>query len=221
MSVSSKTNVCVCVLCVCVCVGLLKWSDYCRPLACSPGQPFRAVAQASVDNFSRLEWLSLKTRLQLDKRAQAFQDNPELWEKQCPKTETFPHTGGGAAERRPPSDHQLLQCPKGSLLLPPEVKRRLEERRGSEPLRGSKDLGVACDQEDRSLGIISTWRATNTTSTCPAATSVWSWRTAPSSLSNTPQRRTFQTFLTMTQAGSGVEVRLWMMWSRWRIFWAE
>ncbi|KAK5888170.1 hypothetical protein CesoFtcFv8_016697 [Champsocephalus esox] len=140
---------------------VLKWSDYCRPLACSPGQPFRAVAQASVDNFSRLGVAFIEDRLQLDNGLKPSKIIPvllqestlsELLEKQCPKTETSPHTGGGAAERRPPSDHQLLQCPKGSLLLPPEVKRRLEERRGSEPLRGSKDLGVACDQEDRSLG---------------------------------------------------------------------
>ncbi|XP_033969860.1 LOW QUALITY PROTEIN: biotin--protein ligase [Trematomus bernacchii] len=140
---------------------VLKWSDYCRPLACSPGQPFRAVAQASVDNFSRLGVAFIEDRLQLDNGLKPSKIIPvllqestlsELLEKQCPKTETFTHTGGGAAERRPPSDHQLLQCPKGSLLLTPEVKRRLEERRGSEPLRGSKDLGVVCDQEDRSLG---------------------------------------------------------------------
>nr|XP_057942159.1 biotin--protein ligase [Doryrhamphus excisus] len=46
---------------------VLKWSDVCIPLACSPGQPFRAVAQASVDDFSRLGVAFLEDRLQLDK----------------------------------------------------------------------------------------------------------------------------------------------------------
>ena len=45
---------------------VLKWSDYCLPLACSPGQPFRAVAQASIDNFSRLGVAFIEDRLQLD-----------------------------------------------------------------------------------------------------------------------------------------------------------
>lgn len=48
------------------CLQVLKWSDYCLPLACSPGQPFRAVAQASVDNFSRLGVAFIEDRLQLD-----------------------------------------------------------------------------------------------------------------------------------------------------------
>ncbi|XP_054611639.1 biotin--protein ligase isoform X2 [Dunckerocampus dactyliophorus] len=46
---------------------VLKWSDACIPLACSPSQPFRAVAQASVDDFSRLGVAFLEDRLQLDK----------------------------------------------------------------------------------------------------------------------------------------------------------
>lgn len=33
---------------------VLNWSDYCLPLAYSPGQPYRAVAEASLENFSRL-----------------------------------------------------------------------------------------------------------------------------------------------------------------------
>lgn len=48
------------------CTQVLKWSDYCLPLACSPGLPFRAVAQASVDNFSRLGVAFIEDRLQLD-----------------------------------------------------------------------------------------------------------------------------------------------------------
>lgn len=48
------------------CLQVLKWSDCCLPLACSPGQPFRAVAQASVDNFSRLGVAFIEDRLQLD-----------------------------------------------------------------------------------------------------------------------------------------------------------
>ncbi|KAK0148791.1 hypothetical protein N1851_010873 [Merluccius polli] len=45
---------------------VLKWSDYCIPLACSPGPPFKAVAQASVDNFSRLGVAFMEDRLRLD-----------------------------------------------------------------------------------------------------------------------------------------------------------
>ncbi|KAG7483610.1 hypothetical protein MATL_G00040190 [Megalops atlanticus] len=45
---------------------VLKWSDYCLPLACSPGQPFKAVAEASVENFSRLGVAFMEDRLQVD-----------------------------------------------------------------------------------------------------------------------------------------------------------
>ncbi|XP_066507604.1 biotin--protein ligase isoform X2 [Hoplias malabaricus] len=45
---------------------ILKWSDYCLPLACSPGQPYRAVAEASLDNFSTLGVAFLEDRLQME-----------------------------------------------------------------------------------------------------------------------------------------------------------
>ncbi|KAL4608729.1 biotin-protein ligase isoform X1 [Arapaima gigas] len=44
----------------------LRWSDYCLPLALSPGQPFCAVAKATVDNFSRLGVAFMEDRLHLD-----------------------------------------------------------------------------------------------------------------------------------------------------------
>ncbi|XP_018611037.2 biotin--protein ligase isoform X2 [Scleropages formosus] len=44
----------------------LRWSDYCLPLALSPGQPFRAVAEASIDNFSHLGVAFMEDRLHLD-----------------------------------------------------------------------------------------------------------------------------------------------------------
>ncbi|XP_031166802.1 biotin--protein ligase isoform X1 [Sander lucioperca] len=149
---------------------VLKWSDYCLPLACSPGQPFRAVAQASVDNFSRLGVAFIEDRLQLDNGLTPSKIIPvllqestlsELLEKQCPKTETSslwlcgPQSGEGVAEPlrcRLSPNNQHLQCRKGSLLLTPELKRRLGERRGSEPLCGTKDPGAVCDSEDHSLG---------------------------------------------------------------------
>lgn len=56
----------VCINWTLCCVQVLKWSDYCLPLACSPDQPFRAVAQATVDNFSRLGVAFIEDRLQLD-----------------------------------------------------------------------------------------------------------------------------------------------------------
>ncbi|XP_072515791.1 biotin--protein ligase isoform X2 [Salminus brasiliensis] len=45
---------------------VLKWSDYCLPLACSPGQPYKAVAEASLDNFSTLAVAFLEGRLQME-----------------------------------------------------------------------------------------------------------------------------------------------------------
>ncbi|XP_076606365.1 biotin--protein ligase [Chaetodon auriga] len=151
---------------------VLKWSDYCLPLACSPGQPFRAVAQASVDNFSRLGVAFIEDRLHLDNGLMPSKIVPVLLQestlsallkKQCPqtpKTETShwlcgTQTEEGVAESmlcHLSTDHQHLNYRKGSLLLTPEAKRRLEERRGSEPLRSTQDLGPVCDLEDHSLG---------------------------------------------------------------------
>ncbi|XP_050976887.1 biotin--protein ligase [Labeo rohita] len=45
---------------------VLNWSDYCLPLAYSPGQPYRAVAEASLENFSRLGVAFMEDRLHMD-----------------------------------------------------------------------------------------------------------------------------------------------------------
>uniref|UniRef100_H3CT43 Holocarboxylase synthetase n=1 Tax=Tetraodon nigroviridis TaxID=99883 RepID=H3CT43_TETNG len=45
---------------------VLRWSDYCLPLAYSPGPPFRAVAQTSLENFSVLGVAFIEDRLLLD-----------------------------------------------------------------------------------------------------------------------------------------------------------
>ncbi|XP_028278063.1 biotin--protein ligase isoform X2 [Parambassis ranga] len=150
---------------------VLKWSDYCLPLACSPGQPFRAVAQASVDNFSRLGVAFIEDRLQLDNGLVPSKIVPvviqestltELLEKQCPvspKNVTSlllrSRTEEVDPEKSPyhlQADPQLLQCRKGSLLLIPGTKRRLEERRGSEPFRITHDQESVADLEEHSLG---------------------------------------------------------------------
>ncbi|XP_054481732.1 biotin--protein ligase isoform X2 [Anoplopoma fimbria] len=143
---------------------VLKWSDYCLPLARSPGQPFRAVAQASVDNFSRLGVAFIEDRLQLDNGLTPSKIIPvllqestlsELLEKQTLPCLCEARTGEGIAEPLPrhlSADRHHPSCRKGSLLLTPELKRRLEERRGSEPLCGTKDPGPVCDSADRSLG---------------------------------------------------------------------
>lgn len=47
-------------------VQVLKWSDYCLPLAYSPSQPFRVVAQTSLENFSLLGVAFIEDRLHLD-----------------------------------------------------------------------------------------------------------------------------------------------------------
>ncbi|XP_029925053.1 biotin--protein ligase isoform X2 [Myripristis murdjan] len=151
---------------------VLKWSDYCRPLACSPGQPFRAVAQATVDNFSRLGVAFMEDRLQLDNGLLPSKIVPvvlqestlkELLKKQrpgSPKTLASLSLSGVQTQivLSEPSpcprlaDPQHLHCRKGSLLLTPEVKRRLEERRGSEPLHCTQDQGNEGDLEEHSLG---------------------------------------------------------------------
>ncbi|XP_067289411.1 biotin--protein ligase [Pseudorasbora parva] len=46
--------------------AVLNWSDYCLPLACSPGQPYRAVAEASLENFSRLGVAFMEDRLRME-----------------------------------------------------------------------------------------------------------------------------------------------------------
>lgn len=45
---------------------VLNWSDYCLPLAYSPGQPYRAVAEASLENFSRLGVAFMEDRLRME-----------------------------------------------------------------------------------------------------------------------------------------------------------
>ncbi|XP_041089099.1 biotin--protein ligase [Polyodon spathula] len=45
---------------------ILKWSDYCLPLACISGDPFKLIADASVDNFTRLGVAFMEDRLQMD-----------------------------------------------------------------------------------------------------------------------------------------------------------
>ncbi|XP_035987500.1 biotin--protein ligase [Fundulus heteroclitus] len=137
---------------------VLKWSDYCFPLAFSPGQPFKAVAQTSVDNFSRLGIAFIEDRLQLDSGLVPSKIVPVLLqentlskalERQCLQssktvgTFSLPPTHpeevvSESFSQLLPSDQQYLQWRKGSLLISPEVKRRLEQRRGSEPLPSSQ-----------------------------------------------------------------------------------
>ncbi|XP_035171645.1 biotin--protein ligase isoform X1 [Oxyura jamaicensis] len=45
---------------------VVKWSDYCSPLAYKPGEPYKLIAEASVDNFSNLGIAFMEDRLQMD-----------------------------------------------------------------------------------------------------------------------------------------------------------
>ncbi|NWV32147.1 BPL1 ligase, partial [Grantiella picta] len=45
---------------------IVKWSDFCSPLAYKPGEPFKLIAEASVDNFSSLGIAFLEDRLRMD-----------------------------------------------------------------------------------------------------------------------------------------------------------
>lgn len=151
---------------------VLRWSDYCLPLACRPGQPFRAVAQATADNFTRLGVAFIEDRLQLDNGLVPSKIVPvviqestlsQLLEKECPqspKAETSlwlrcTQTEEGVVQPLPCNllaDPQHTHCCKRSLLLTPCEKRRVVERRGSEPLRGTHDLGPVGDSEVHSSG---------------------------------------------------------------------
>uniref|UniRef100_A0A3P8VAW9 Holocarboxylase synthetase n=1 Tax=Cynoglossus semilaevis TaxID=244447 RepID=A0A3P8VAW9_CYNSE len=124
----------------CGVVQVLKWSDCCLPLAWCPGHPFRAVAQATVDDFSRLGVAFIEDRLQMDDGLVPSKIIPvvlpttaltELLEKQC-----------SLSSKSSPCQRSSL------LLLTPRTRKRVEERRGSEPLR----LGPGADPDDRSSG---------------------------------------------------------------------
>ncbi|XP_066476952.1 biotin--protein ligase [Tiliqua scincoides] len=45
---------------------VVKWSDYCSPLAFKPGEPYILFAEASIDNFSSLGIAFMEDRLQMD-----------------------------------------------------------------------------------------------------------------------------------------------------------
>nr|XP_032653229.1 biotin--protein ligase [Chelonoidis abingdonii] len=45
---------------------VVKWSDCCSPLAYKPGDPYKLIAEASVDNFSNLGIAFMEDRLQMD-----------------------------------------------------------------------------------------------------------------------------------------------------------
>ncbi|TNM84594.1 hypothetical protein fugu_008772 [Takifugu bimaculatus] len=149
---------------------VLKWSDYCLPLAYSPSQPFRVVAQTSLENFSLLGVAFIEDRLHLDDGlvpskivpVRLLEPSPSaVLEKQSqPASKTSewpcgPLAGPCAAEPLPASlaaDHRLPLCHKGRF-LGQEANRRLEERRGSAPVCSCQDLpGPVSDTEDRSLG---------------------------------------------------------------------
>ncbi|KAJ7996983.1 hypothetical protein DPEC_G00224190 [Dallia pectoralis] len=150
---------------------VLKWSDYCLPLACSPVLPFRAVAQASVDNFSRLGVAFMEDRLQLENGLVPSKIFSVLLKESTlkellEKGKSVTHITSLSLKKQTeiilsePSPcewdsfsgrgdtNQSVQR-KGSPLRRPEVQRHLLERRGSEPLRGTSS-GV--DSGDNSLG---------------------------------------------------------------------
>ncbi|XP_072230851.1 biotin--protein ligase isoform X2 [Leuresthes tenuis] len=144
---------------------VLKWSDYCLPLACSPGQPFRAVALATLDNFTRLGVAFIEDRLQLDNGLVPSKIVPvllqedtlnNLLEKQSLQgSVSSPLLCSSQTDEALPlhllADQLHLQCRKGSLHIIPEV-RRVEERRGSEPLPSTQDLGSVVNLEEHLLG---------------------------------------------------------------------
>ncbi|XP_072303087.1 biotin--protein ligase isoform X2 [Eucyclogobius newberryi] len=130
---------------------VLGWSELCVPLAhrpLTPGQPYQALAQASVEDFSRLGVAFIEDRLQLDDHLWPSKIVPVLLEEsvvaalldKSPSPEHQPSLCHLSVDEAP------LLCRKGSLHLPPDHPCRLDERRGSEPLHGAHNLAaLLCD----------------------------------------------------------------------------
>ncbi|KAK7907074.1 hypothetical protein WMY93_015686 [Mugilogobius chulae] len=120
---------------------VLGWSSLCIPLAhcpLTPGQPYRALAQASVDDYSRLGVAFIEDRLQLEDHLWPSKILPVLLEESA-VTELLENRSKSPCPALQPLSHLSvdqtpLLCRKSSLHLPPDHPRRLEERRGSEPL---------------------------------------------------------------------------------------
>ncbi|XP_012495552.1 PREDICTED: biotin--protein ligase isoform X1 [Propithecus coquereli] len=129
---------------------IVKWSDCCLPLACRPGEPYRLIAEASVDNFSKLGVAFMEDRLQMDnglvpqkivsvhlqdstlkdlkdqasnKQAQILQPDPEPALEIEPKQDIMEHVGRD-----------------GPKVLGEEPKQRRGSASGSEPA-GDSDRG--------------------------------------------------------------------------------
>lgn len=51
---------------LCIFLQIVKWSDFCSPLAFKTGKPYILFAEASIDNFSSLGIAFLEDRLQMD-----------------------------------------------------------------------------------------------------------------------------------------------------------
>ncbi|XP_047731055.1 biotin--protein ligase isoform X2 [Prionailurus viverrinus] len=100
---------------------IVKWADCCLPLACRPGDPYQLIAEASVDNFSKLGVAFMEDRLQMadglvpqkivsvhlqdstlkalkdqasNKQAQILQQNPEPSVESKPEPDVMEHVGG-------------------------------------------------------------------------------------------------------------------------------
>ncbi|XP_061595555.1 biotin--protein ligase isoform X2 [Cololabis saira] len=122
-----------------------------------PGQPFRAVAQTTVENFTRLGVAFLEDRLQLDNGLVPSKIIPVLLQD-CTLSELLEKHQNLKSGRRVSNSHTTdseashLQCRKGSLLVLPEVQQRAEERRGSEPLPSSQHLTPAIHLEEHFSG---------------------------------------------------------------------
>ncbi|XP_077360331.1 biotin--protein ligase isoform X2 [Festucalex cinctus] len=124
--------------------NVLKWSDLCRPLARSPDQPFSAVAQASVDNFSRLAVAFLEDRLQLDNGLVPSRIVPiVLRESVLSELIRSPVEPTHAKSMLFHNSHLLpyLQHPN-NLLPTPCAKKNSEKRSASEPACCRQDRGT-------------------------------------------------------------------------------
>uniref|UniRef100_A0A8C6UFE5 Holocarboxylase synthetase (biotin-(proprionyl-CoA-carboxylase (ATP-hydrolysing)) ligase) n=1 Tax=Neogobius melanostomus TaxID=47308 RepID=A0A8C6UFE5_9GOBI len=133
---------------------VLRWGELCVPLAhrspLVPGQPYRALAQASVDDFSRLGVAFIEDRLRLEDDLRPSRIIPVVLEESAITAllQKRLQKSPSRSPCRPSSlchlsvDEPPLVCRKGSLFLLPEQP-RLEERRGSEPVPNSSSAAVS------------------------------------------------------------------------------
>ncbi|XP_023439237.2 biotin--protein ligase isoform X2 [Dasypus novemcinctus] len=129
---------------------VVKWSDCCSPLACRPGDPYQLIAEASVDNFSKLGVAFMEDRLQMDnglvpqKIVSVHLQDSTLRELKAQASNTptpVPQPSPGAFFGRKPEQDVMEHLGKGDPEVPEEPRARKGSTPGREPA-GEGDGGT-------------------------------------------------------------------------------